>query len=129
MPLDIATLENRYPRPDGDKSLDLMPKWLEDLFLQKQEGVDEPDYYDGVVLAHYFFGSYDFLATGYDPENRILYGFASFSGLRSIDAEYGTVFLDELSNTRIAPLGFRIERETWSFKVGLGVKEWVEKAT
>lgn len=120
---DREKLREFYPAPEEDKATELFPDWLILLAQEKRKHVE--DEYAGFVLAHIFGGSYDLLVTGIDETNGIAFGFASFFGLNALEAEYGTVRLEELKRVRISPLSLPLERETWSFPFGLTVDEWI----
>lgn len=126
----LKDLPSKYPLPSEDNALDLMPKFLEDIFKEKRNS--NRDEYSGPVIAHYFLGGMDWLATWYDPKTKIISWFASLNGCPRTDhdAEYWTVFLWELQqvsnpiNIGGITWGVKVERETHWFPIGLSVDQW-----
>lgn len=63
------------------------------------------------IVGHIFGGTYDLWIHEYNEEDRTFFGFASFGGLFDQDAEWGYVSLDELLETKIPPIGHKLERD------------------
>jgi hypothetical protein len=91
----------------------LMTKELEKRFAKVgcQEKVKDP-----IVIAHFFnpTGAGDWYATEYDPEDRVIFGYASIFG--DWNDEWGYTSLDEL--------------EAYKGRFGLGIERdlyWTEK--
>ena len=63
------------------------------------------------IVGHIFGGTYDLWIHEYNEEDRTFFGFASFGGIGDQDAEWGYVSIDELLETKIPPIGHKLERD------------------
>lgn len=85
----------------------LMTKELEKRFAEvgSQENIKDP-----VVIAKFFnpTGAGTWLATEYDPETKIFFGYVSIFG--DYNDEWGSFSLDELKSVKL-PFGLGIERD------------------
>jgi len=103
--------------------MELMTKELEARFAEvgSQEDVE-----DQIVIAKFFnpVGAGTWLATEYDPEDKIFYGYVSIFGDHC--DEWGSFSLEELESVK-GPFGLGIERDLY-FKEALA-SELIKKYT
>lgn len=99
------------------KHMKLMTKELEKRFAEV--GTQE-DAKDPMVIAKYFdpCGAYTFLAISHEPEERLLFGYASL--WNDHNNEFGYTSLDELESIRGA-LGLGIERDLYLGELPLSI--------
>lgn len=90
----------------------LMTKELEKQFAKtkSQENVEDP-----LVICKFFdpCGSATWLATEYDPKEKMFFGYCSLFGLGSPEDEWGYFSLEELESVK-NKLGLGIERDLYA---------------
>ena len=94
----------------------LLTKEIVDKFAKvgSQEQVEDPK----VIVKFFGGGSGTWLATEYDPETKVFFGYVSL--FNDHNNEWGSFALEELEGLRFPPLGLPVERDMYLSETTVG---------